>query len=310
MSIITVTMNPSIDVSYPLEKLAIDSVNRINKVLKTAGGKGLNVTRVLRQFDVPVKATGVLGGYFGEFIKDKLKKENIEHAFSEIGDETRSCIAILHEGEQTEILESGPEVTEEEQDKFLQNYENLLEEATFVTISGSLAKGIDKTFYTELIKRAKQSGVKVLLDTSGETLGTSLSNEKPFLIKPNEDEISQLVGKEIISEQVLIQLLEKPLFQGIEWIVISLGSKGAFIKHNEEYYRIKIPKIKTKNPVGSGDSTIAGLAFALYENMNPIEVMKTGMTAGMLNAQEEKTGDINIENFDYLYNQIEIEKLK
>src|SRR5699024_10283301 len=135
--ILTITMNPSIDVSYSLNTLMIDSINRVDQVSKTAGGKGLNVTRVLHQLKAPVLATGVLGGNFGDFIKEELRNEGIRYDFSEINGETRSCIAILHAGNQTEILEAGPEITEIEQNNFIEKYKKLLRDVDYITISGS-----------------------------------------------------------------------------------------------------------------------------------------------------------------------------
>ncbi len=308
--ILTITMNPSIDVSYPLEQLNIDTVNRITKVSKTAGGKGLNVSRVLSQLGASLTATGVVGGHFGNYLTEQLDKDGIPHAFSKIAGETRSCIAILHEGKQTEILESGPEVSQEEQAAFVANFEELMADTEFITISGSLPKGIGHDFYSLLIEKAAAADVKVLLDTSGETLKTSIESDfKPFLIKPNETEIADLLGKEINSESELIEALKDKEFDGIEWIVVTLGADGAIVKNGEDFYRVEIPMINVVNAVGSGDSTIAGLAYALSQNKVPEEVMKSGMVTGMLNTQEEKTGFINVDNFDDLFNQIKVEKI-
>lgn len=307
--ILTVTMNPSIDVSYPLEELNIDTVNRIEKVSKTAGGKGLNVSRVLSQLNAPLTATGVVGGKFGDYLTEQLDKDGIPHSFSKIDGETRSCIAILHEGKQTEILESGPEVTAEEQEAFVAHFEELMADTDFITISGSLPKGINHDFYSLLIDKATEADVKVLLDTSGATLKASLENtHKPFLIKPNETEIADLLGKEIHSNDELVEALEDKEFDGIEWIVVTLGADGAIVKHQKNYYRVDIPTIKVVNPVGSGDSTIAGLAYALSEGKSPEDVIKSGMVTGMLNTLEEKTGFINVDNFETLFKQIKVEK--
>lgn len=308
--ILTVTMNPSIDVSYPLEELNIDTVNRIEKVSKTAGGKGLNVSRVLSQLNAPLTATGVVGGKFGDYLTEQLDKDGIPHSFSKIDGETRSCIAILHEGKQTEILESGPEVTAEEQEAFVAHFEELMAHTDFITISGSLPKGINHDFYSLLIDKATEADVKVLLDTSGATLKASLENtHKPFLIKPNETEIADLLGKEIHSNDELVEALEDKEFDGIEWIVVTLGADGAIVKHQKNYYRVDIPTIKVVNPVGSGDSTIAGLAYALSEGKSPEDVIKSGMVTGMLNTLEEKTGFINVDNFETLFKQIKVEKI-
>ena len=308
--ILTVTMNPSIDVSYPLEELNIDTVNRIEKVSKTAGGKGLNVSRVLSQLNAPLTATGVVGGKFGDYLTEQLDKDGIPHSFSKIDGETRSCIAILHEGKQTEILESGPEVTAEEQEAFVAHFEELMADTDFITISGSLPKGINHDFYSLLIDKATEADVKVLLDTSGATLKASLENtHKPFLIKPNETEIADLLGKEIHSNDELVEALEDKEFDGIEWIVVTLGADGAIVKHQKNYYRVDIPTIKVVNAVGSGDSTIAGLAYALSEGKSPEDVIKSGMVTGMLNTLEEKTGFINVDNFETLFKQIKVEKI-
>ena len=135
--ILTVTMNPSIDISYPLDVLQLDTVNRVAEVSKTAGGKGLNVTRVLSEIKDPVAATGLLGGRTGQFILDHLG-EGIEERFFEIAGDTRNCIAILHEGKQTEILEKGPTISEKEGQGFLQHYRHLIDQVEVVAISGSL----------------------------------------------------------------------------------------------------------------------------------------------------------------------------
>ena len=297
--------------SYPLEQLNIDTVNRLSKVSKTAGGKGLNVSRVLAQLGAPITATGVIGGHYGNYLTEQLDKDDIHHNFSKIAGETRSCIAILHEGQQTEILESGPQVSKEEQANYIANFEKILSDANYVTISGSLPKGIHHDFYSVLTEKATLANARVLLDTSGATLKRSIESDyKPFLIKPNETEIADLIGKEIKSEPTLVEALEDEKFDGIEWIVVTLGADGALVKNKNNYYRVEIPTIDIKNPVGSGDSTIAGLAYALYKNETPEVVIKTGMVTGMLNTQEEKTGYINVDNFEALFEQVKIIKIK
>lgn len=149
--ILTVTMNPSVDISYPLGRLQLDTVNRVIDTRKTPGGKGLNVTRVLAQLGDQVVASGFLGGKIGEFIETELDKVAIKHDFYKIQDETRNCIAILHEGQQTEILEQGPTISEVEAKGFLAHFEGLLPKLDIVSISGSLPKGLGTDYYTEMI---------------------------------------------------------------------------------------------------------------------------------------------------------------
>ncbi len=309
--ILTITLNPSVDIAYQLDTFHLDTVNRVEKVQKTAGGKGLNVTRVLKQVGEDVVATGFLGGEIGSYVKKQLTRNDIKNSFVEIGNETRNCIAVLHDGQQTEILEQGPTIQEHEALNFIEHLEIILNNVEVVVISGSLPKGLASNYYVEIVELCKQCDVAVVLDCSGEALKKVLeSQQNPTVIKPNTEELSQLIGKNITDDiQELKSVLSGQLFQGIEWIVVSLGAKGAFAKHNDKFYRVKIPKINVVNPVGSGDSTVAGIAASLAHALPDVELLKNANVLGMLNAQEEQTGYVNLEHSEVLYSQIEVEEV-
>ncbi len=308
--ILTVTMNPSIDISYPLETLHLDTVNRVDKVSKTAGGKGLNVTRVLAEIGDPVSATGLIGGSTGQFILDHLDQE-IGKEFFEIQGETRNCIAILHEGQQTEILEKGPSVSEEEGQAFLDHYEALLPDVAVVAISGSLPAGLPLDYYSQLVERAKKAGKPVVLDCSGVSLEKALAAPiKPTVIKPNNEELSQLLGYEVTKDlDQLKEVLQSNLFKGIDWVIVSLGADGAFAKHGDVFYKVDIPKIEVVNPVGSGDSTVAGISAALSSGKDDAALLTHAMVLGMLNAQEKMTGHVNMAHYDDLYQNIIVKEV-
>lgn len=311
--IVTVTMNPSIDISYPLERLNIDTVNRTSQVTKTAGGKGLNVTRVIHDLGGDVLAAGVLGGFHGAFIAAELKKAGIKQAFTPIKEETRDSIAILHEGNQTEILEAGPTISGEEQSAFLEKFAELLDQAEIVTLSGSLAKGLPQDFYQKLVQAAHEKDVKVLVDTSGESLRQVLAGQqKPFLIKPNLEELEALLEQKFSLDHLaeIQTALTQPLFAGVEWIVVSLGKAGAIAKYKSDFYRVTIPTIKVVNPVGSGDSTIAGFAYGVSQAMPPEELLKMCMATGMANAQERRTGHVDPTNVEQHFAKIEVKKIE
>lgn len=309
--ILTITLNPSVDIAYQLDTFHLDTVNRVEKVQKTAGGKGLNVTRVLKQVGEDVIATGFIGGEIGSYVKKQLTRNDIKNSFVEIGNETRNCIAVLHDGQQTEILEQGPTIQEHEGLNFIEHLEIILNNVEVVVISGSLPKGLASNYYVEIVELCKQCDVAVVLDCSGEALKKVLeSQQKPTVIKPNTEELSQLIGKNITDDiQELKSVLSGQLFQGIEWIVVSLGAKGAFAKHNDKFYRVKIPKINVVNPVGSGDSTVAGIAASLAHALPDVGLLKNANVLGMLNAQEEQTGYVNLEHSEVLYSQIEVEEV-
>ncbi|MBO0462585.1 tagatose-6-phosphate kinase [Enterococcus sp. DIV1298c] len=306
--ILTITMNPSVDISYSFESFSEDTVNRVDKVRKTAGGKGLNVTRVLNQLGAEVSASGLLGGFLGEQIRSELDESGINHSFTQISGETRNCIAILHEGRQTEILEKGPTITEEEATLFLEEFKRTLRSADLAVFSGSLPAGIEKNFYVNILEICAAQGKPVVLDCAGDPLKTVLASPiKPLLIKPNTEELSDLLGVEETNDPNKVkQMLKNSIFKGVEWIIVSMGAKGMVAKHHEIFYDVTIPKIDVVNPVGSGDATVSGLAYALSKHKDDETILKTANTLGMLNAKEPTTGYVNLSNFDQLFETIEV----
>jgi tagatose 6-phosphate kinase len=153
--IATVTLNPAIDVRYNLSTLQMNKVNRVSSIDKTAGGKGLNVSRVLTQLGAEVTCTGFLGGKSGEWIADQLLESKLINRFVSIKGETRSCLAILSNEGHTEILEHGPKILETEKESFLEMYDSILEKTNYVVVSGSFPDGIESDFYQKLAEKAK-----------------------------------------------------------------------------------------------------------------------------------------------------------
>ena len=310
--LLTITLNPSVDISYHLEKLKLDDVNRVTKVQKTAGGKGLNVSRVAHLLGVDVLATGVLGGSLGQFIENQLTYDGIKHDFLHTDQEARNCIAILHENMQTEILESGPTLSIKEQENFLQHVQRLLGNVNVITISGSIVKGFTEDVYSQIIALANRKKIPVLLDTSGKALEASLKNKAalPYLIKPNKTELSQLLNQEVTNDPgQLMRVLKNPLFEGIHWIIVSQGGDGAFVKHEDRFFDVTIPTIEVVNPVGSGDSTVAGLAKAIEQNLDEISTIQYGMAAGILNTMESQTGYVDRSKFDHFVNLVKVTRI-
>lgn len=244
-------------------KSGLDTVNRVAEVSKTAGGKGLNVTRVLAEIGDHVAATGLIGGTNGKFLLQNLH-QNVQQSFYEIsgipGIVSPFCTRVQANGNP----EAGPRISASEANGFLHHFKHLMESADVVSISGSLPAGLPVEYYIQLIEIANQFDNKVVLDCSGAALEAVLkSNVKPTAIKPNNEELSQLLGREVSKDiGELKSVLSDPLFEGVEWIIVSLGADGAFAKHWDTFYKVDIPKIEVVNPVGSGDSTVAGISFS------------------------------------------------
>jgi tagatose 6-phosphate kinase len=308
--ILTTTLNPSVDINYKLDELRLDRVNRTQNVEKTAGGKGLNVARVLSQLGENVGATGFLGGSLGNFIRKEIAEINIEDFFIDIEGDTRNCIAVIHNHKQTEILEDGPTIEEKEANLFLKKYTQMIDQFNLITVSGSLPKGLDDNYYNKILEISKLANKPVLLDTKGSLLKLALqSEEKPHLIKPNLDELQDLLGTDVQEESDIYRSLQDEMFDGIDWVVVTLGAEGAIVKHRHEMYRVQKPKIDAINPVGSGDSVIAGFAAGINQSLNNKDLIKYGLAMGTLNAMEEKTGCINKEKIDWCIESIIVEEI-
>lgn len=312
--ILTVTLNPSVDISYRLDKFKIDEVNRTAIAIKTAGGKGLNVTRVAHTLGADVTATGILGGTIGTFITNQLADQGIKYDFYKINQESRNCIAILHEGKQTEILEAGPYLSELEANQFYYHFIQLINkyDVDVITISGSLPKGFSADVYKNLIRYANKENIPVVLDTSGPALAAILqdSSLKLAAIKPNREELNAIEGETLATNIEDWQaILTTPNYDNCEWVIMSMGKDGAFVKHHSDYYKVSIPTIEVINPVGSGDATVAGIAKAISEKMTAEDLLKTAMTAGMLNTMEAGTGTVNPDLYDEYYKQVQVRKL-
>ncbi|MFC7786826.1 1-phosphofructokinase [Rossellomorea sp. GCM10028870] len=290
--IATVTLNPAIDVRYTLSQFQIGGVNRVSSIEKTPGGKGLNVTRVLSGLGNQITCTGFLGGKNGEWIQNQLSHMNLHDHFVSIQGETRSCLAVLSKGGQTEILEPGPVIGPDEIERFNRMFAYIMDTVDFVVVSGSLPRGIPNDFYKGLSEKANQKGVRMLLDTSGPALTDSMAG-KPFLIKPNKDEFNDLIGRKTNSKSDMLQQAQSICQKGVPYVLLSLGGEGAFLVSENRVLFARIPNVNVVNPVGSGDSMLAGFTHA-YSHGYPIEeVLKWACACGMSNAMLEKTGSIN-----------------
>lgn len=309
--ILTITANPSVDISYNIENLKIDDVNRVELVNKDAGGKGIHVSYVLSELGEKVTNSGFVGGKLGEFIEKRLDERKISHDFIKLEDETRNCIAIIHDNNQTEILEKGPKLELEKEKEFLDHLEKISKNTEIINISGSLPKGLDASFYQKIIKFAKENKIFVSLDTSGNTLKEIVKGEiKPDLIKPNETEIKDIIEKEFPeNEEEIRKIFDKSPLKDIPYVIISQGKDGAIFKIKNKIYKAKVPKVKAINPVGSGDSTLAGALSAIYNKEDDQDFIKKSMTCGLLNVLNEEIAHININDFDKYKEKIEIKEL-
>jgi tagatose 6-phosphate kinase len=309
--ILTVTLNAAIDKRYVVDGFLEGEVNRVAKCTYTPGGKGLNVSKPAVIAGGEVVATGFVGGHAGQYIEDALKPLGITSAFYHLAGESRSCINIWDKKKeiQTEFLEPGFEVKEEEFQGFLQLFQTLIAKADVVAISGSVPKGLDGTAYQRMVRIVKEAGKKVILDTSGNLLKMGIE-ACPTMIKPNLDEIKMLTGKSCESLEDMVEAAKKIHSQGVEIVAVSLGGEGSFVVSESGVYRARVPKLHAVNTVGCGDSMIAGFALGLSENLPIEEILKKASGISAASALREETGFFRMEDMEKLLPEIEITRIE
>ena len=307
--ITTLTFNPSIDRTYTVSDINIGQVQRVISVNSTAGGKGLNVTKVCKILGEDPLAMGFIGGFNGEYIKNELEKLEIKSKFTPISQETRNCLNIIDGNlTSTEFLEKGPTVQENDLMRFEKDLDDILENTKILVASGSYCQNMPIDYYRLIGEKCKKQNIKFILDTSGESLKVALDSN-PYLIKPNIDEIKQLLNLEIDSKDELIDAAKTLLNMGAQNVCISLGKDGMIYLNKNELYEVKVPKIEAISAVGSGDSTIAGFSVGILRGYNSIELLKLANACGISNALNVETGFVELDKVREFYEQVIVNKL-
>lgn len=308
--ITTITMNASIDKAYFMEQ-AIENgtVMRVASCRNSAGGKGLNVARAVKLCGETVKASGLVGGFNGRYLEQLLDQDDIDHDFTEVEGETRSCINILDDAYgSTEYLEPGCEIKAEEIEKFVEKYSELVDSSEVITISGSVPRGAGTDIYQRLIAQAKAQGKAVILDTSGELLKKGI-DAGPTLVKPNQEEIEMILGRQLETLQDVIKAAQEIQQTGIEYVVISRGGDGALLVCAQGTYQGVPPKIEAVNTVGCGDSMVGALAVGIKRGYQPEEILSYAIAVASANALSPRTGYFDQKVCEELKKQVVIEEI-
>ncbi len=276
--IVTVCMNPAIDKTVEIERLTAGGLNRIQKVERDAGGKGINVSKTIHELGGRSVATGFLGGSAGKTIEAVLKEKEIRCDFVYVDGETRTNTKILEKsGAVTELNEPGPEICGEKLQELLEKLEGYAKEGTLFVLSGSIPKGVDQEIYGKMITLVHKKGAKVLLDADGALFREALP-AVPDMIKPNSMELEEYAGLDHrASKEELKELAEKIMQQGIEFAAISMGKKGAMFLWNQFSAECPALSVKAHSTVGAGDAMVAALAYAWEKKLDKEETIRLCM---------------------------------
>ncbi|GER66115.1 1-phosphofructokinase [Weizmannia acidilactici] len=279
--IYTVTLNPSVDYIVQVENFELGGLNRSVMDTKFPGGKGINVSRVLKRLGVDSTALGFLGGFTGGYIEKFLREEGISTDFVHVSEDTRINIK-LKSGVETEINGKGPSISEAELDKLLAQIEKL-NENDMILFSGSIPSSLPSTIYVDLIKRCQKKNIRVIADVSGEPLNHVIKAD-PFLIKPNHHEIGEIFGVKVETPEEAHKYGSRLLDMGVENVIISMAEKGALFLNQEVSYYAVAPKGTVKNSAGAGDSVVAGFMSGIAKGKPYEEAFALGVACGSATA--------------------------
>lgn len=296
--IVTVTLNPSVDKVYWVDSLKIcqitqeEFLTRATRSSTSAGGKGLNMSRFLSAFGMDNVAMGFVGGNTGHVVVRYLQKKGVTTNFVWTRDETRINVIILEDGRDHSpnlINERGPQITEQELERFMRRYRRMVKQASWVVLAGSLPPGIDPGIYAELATIARDSGAKVVISAGGEALTRALVT-CPTIVKPDTREHMLLEGKQLTSVDAIIEAGKNVVACGAEMVIISHHVTGDIAITGDAVWEIKttVPTSLFKNLVGADDAFLAGILYKLALEAPVEEALRFGLAAGIASAESEK----------------------
>lgn len=283
--IYTVTLNPALDKTVEIPSLTIDSVNRITAMRTDPGGKGINVSKVIQKLGGKSVATGILGGATGRAIQSAVEEMGLETSFCFVEGETRTNLKVVDpvNHTNTDINEPGVTVSEEVLEDLLAQLSGRLCSDDLVVLSGSLPKGAPVDTYRTWVAACREKGAKVILDVDGSLLAAGLE-ASPYLIKPNNHELSALLGRSLETKEELkaaaCQLMDR---YGISKVVVSMGGDGALYVTKEDTIYAEGLQVPVGSTVGAGDSVVAALAVAEERGMSLEEAVRLSTATGAAN---------------------------
>ncbi len=311
--ILTVTLNPAMDRLMFVDGFTFNVTNRIYRRENCVGGKGTHVSANLACLDEPSIATGIAMGPTGRQIIESLQILGVQcdFVFSEQGD-SRTNYVLLDGKSSTLICEKGPEIPDGVMDAFAARYDMLTDSADYVIISGdasNFAYGEGFSLQDKMLDVASGKGVRVVLDSAGASLASGVKR-KPYLIKPNAEELAELTGMPTENDDQILAAIASLDEYEIEIIAVSMGSRGSIVKFGDEYYRAGIAKVEAQNTVGCGDAYLSGLVYAIKQDYPALPALALAAACGGAAAMSPLSVGFNKETALSLKDKIEITKLE
>ena len=304
--IYTVTLNPSIDYVIKVDNLTKGKVNRVSEEYVYPGGKGINVTRVLKSLDYDNTALGFVSGFTGDYIVNCLKNLNLKSNFIKVKEGFTRINVKVKSIEETEINGQGPKISEEELNEFYSIIDKLVD-GDILILSGSIPSCLDEKLYEKIMERVNSKDIKVIVDATKNLL-LNVLKYRPFLIKPNNHELAEMFDVELKSTEDVIFYARKLKEMGALNVLISMGKDGALlVSENDEVFISSVAKGEVVNSVGAGDSMVAGFVSGYLKTNSYEEALRLGAASGGATAFSSDLA--NREFIDRLVKEIKVEKI-
>ncbi len=308
--ITALSLSPAVDRIYMIENFTPGSLYRVGNCLQSAGGKGINVSRVLKTLGARVRVLGFKAGHTGHWLEKSLEDLGAETDLITVEGQSRTNNNIIDKvnGLETEILEEGPTIDNEAWEVFLRKFRSCLRDTKVLVCSGGLPSGLGADTYACLIREAGEAGVKTILDSSGEVLKQGVE-AGPYLIKPNLKELCTYFNRQLAEDAQIVEACREILKKGVSIVVISLGERGALLVSEEKVLKAHPVEVKAVNTIGSGDSMVAGISLGLAEELPLEECFRLGCACAASNTEFIKIGVIDEGRVERLKREIAIYEL-
>ncbi len=309
--IYTLTPHPAVDRELTVPAMEFDSVLRASESRMDFGGKGFNVSRLLRGMETSSTAVGFLAGSAGELLQSGLKSLGIGTDFVWVTGETRTNVSIVTQSHDhyIKVNEKGPQVDASKQQEMLDKISTLTKPGDWWVMAGSMPPGVTDDFYARVISVLNKREANAILDTTGEALKLGCA-EKPYLIKPNAEEVHALTGMPVESTAEIAAAAVELRKMGAQNVVISMGKAGALMQSAEETWLTHSPKIQEKNPIGAGDSMVGGLVWGLSQGFTLKKSLGWGVASGAATASLSGTEVGAKPLIEELFKQVRFEKFE
>ena len=284
--IYTVTFNPSLDYIVGTEGFQMGNTNRTVSELMLPGGKGINVSTVLKNLGIESTALGFTAGFTGEEIRRRVGELGFRSEFIDVGNGFSRINVKMKEFDGTEINGQGPVIGEEAVGRLLERLDSL-EEGDTLVLAGSIPSSMPDSIYSDILARLEGRGIVFVVDATKDLL-LNVLKYRPFLIKPNHHELGEIFGVELENREDVVPYAERLQEQGAQNVLVSMGGKGAVLLDAEgNVHMLPVPKGTLVNAVGSGDSMVAGFLAGWTEKKDYEHAFKMGISAGSASAFSE-----------------------